>query len=229
MKVAGMGTIRSEADQLVIQVLVYKPESNKAATRLLKTLVNEGVVVLDVAEQTKLLAVTPAAGNKSYWKEVLRCQAWKPLNDLLYFFLPWRFPKGLETFEEYVHITFRTSEFTQLPLAINVAVKPSVTNAGDWSWLPRTYVGKGVPPRDNRYLKLAAAFIYQNERCKQVSCALGEHFRVWTQSHTIRNAPIGGAVWLLPEVSIYSLYQRLCTVANDENRSNGYGLWSESH
>lgn len=89
-------------------------------------------------------------------------------------------------------ITFRNSELTQLPYAIHVSIKPSVINAGDWTWLPRTFVGKGVPPRDNRYLKLGAAFIYQSERCKSVSAALGEHFRVWTQSHTIRNAPIGG-------------------------------------
>lgn len=114
------------------------------------------------------------------------------MNDCVWYFLPWIFPKGLDTFEEYVAISQRTLPDTRRPTAIHVQIKSHVLENNDWSWLPRTYPGKGIPARDNRYLKLAAAFIYQSERCKAVSATLAEHFRVWTQSHSIRDAPIGG-------------------------------------
>lgn len=47
LKSAGMGTLYVEGDQLVITIIIYKPENLKASTQMLKTLVNEGIVLLE--------------------------------------------------------------------------------------------------------------------------------------------------------------------------------------
>lgn len=104
-------------------------------------MVNDGVVELSNPEKEKLLSVNPVHGNKSYWKMVLRCDAWKPLNRLVDYFIPWEFPKGVDTFETYVDIVSYTDPVTQLATATHVQIKPSVLESGDWTWLPRTLPG----------------------------------------------------------------------------------------
>lgn len=73
LRAGGMGNIFIEGDALVVEILVFRPPNTKESTKILKTLVNEGVVELNDPDKLKLMEVNLTAGNKSFWKEVLRC------------------------------------------------------------------------------------------------------------------------------------------------------------
>jgi hypothetical protein len=72
---------------------------------------------------------------------------------------------------------------------------------------------------------MAAAMIFQTHEMQGVAGHLAKSFKNFTRKFSIRIKTIGGQLWMLDEPSIYSVYQRVCTTANEENRNNQSGLW----
>lgn len=51
----GMGTLHVEGDTVIVPLIVFKPENTQASTKILKLLVNDGVVKLSEPDKDKLL------------------------------------------------------------------------------------------------------------------------------------------------------------------------------
>ncbi len=50
-----MGTLHVEGDTVIVPLIVFKPENTQASTKILKLLVNDGVVKLSEPDKDKLL------------------------------------------------------------------------------------------------------------------------------------------------------------------------------
>lgn len=132
-------------------------------------------------------------------------------------------PDTRGSFFDYVTVIETDCAHTGMRTAAHAQIKPEVLQAMDWSWLPTTEVGGR---RDNRLLRMAAVVIFRTETMKAIGNHLAKSFAEFTQKFNIRVNTIGGTEWMLDEPSIYSLYQRICTTANEENRNNSVGLWT---
>lgn len=92
----------------------------------MKRLVDEDVIVLGDSDKAKLEQVKVLPGNRSHWKEVLRVQEWKLVEDATWHWIPWELPAGVTSIFEYVTFQTSVSRKTNLPVATHVQIRNSV-------------------------------------------------------------------------------------------------------